>query len=151
MIHDMLQMECDILIPAAMSNQICQHNAHQIKARLVVEAANAPVTPMADDILYARGIPVLPDILCNAGGVVVSYYEWVQNNQNESWDLDVILNKLQRKMFTAVDNVVERMKTRAEECNKDDEDFRVVDLRTMAHMIAIERVASVTLERGIWP
>jgi len=149
--EDMLQMECDILIPAAMSNQICQHNAHEIKAKLVVEAANAPVTPAADDILYARGIPVLPDILSNAGGVVVSYYEWVQNNQNESWELEMIQHKLKRKMYSAVDSVVERMKVRTEVCEKDCDDSRVVDLRTMAHMIAIERVAKVTLERGIWP
>jgi len=148
---DMLKMECDILIPAAMSNQICQHNAHEIKAKLIVEAANAPVTPMADDVLYARGIPVLPDILSNAGGVVVSYYEWVQNNQNESWELEVIQNKLKRKMVSAVDRVVERMKARTEVCEKDCDDLRVVDLRTMAHLIAIERVAKVTLERGIWP
>jgi len=148
---DMLKMECDILIPAAMSNQICQHNAHEIKARLIVEAANAPITPMADDILYARGIPVLPDILSNAGGVVVSYYEWVQNNQNESWELEIIQNKLKRKMERAVDSVVERMKERTEVCEKDCDDLRVVDLRTMAHLIAIERVAKVTLERGIWP
>jgi len=148
---DMLKMECDILIPAAMSNQICQHNAHEIKAKLIVEAANAPVTPMADDILHARGIPVLPDILSNAGGVVVSYYEWVQNNQNESWELEIIQNKLKRKMFSAVDGVIERMKARVEVCEKDCDDLRVVDLRTMAHLIAIERVAKVTLERGIWP
>jgi len=148
---DMLKMECDILIPAAMSNQVCQHNAHEIKAKLIVEAANAPVTPMADDILYARGIPVLPDILSNAGGVVVSYYEWVQNNQNESWELEIIQNKLKRKMVSAVDRVVERMKARTEVCEKDCDDLRVVDLRTMAHLIAIERVAKVTLERGIWP
>jgi len=149
--EDMLQMECDILIPAAMSNQICSHNADKIKAKFIVEAANAPVTPIADDVLYARGIPVLPDILTNAGGVVVSYYEWVQNNQNESWELDVIQNKLKRKMYNAVDFVVKRSLERIEECSKDCNDTRVVDLRTIAHMIAIERVVKVTLERGIWP
>ena len=149
--EEMLKMECDILIPAAMSNQICTHNAHEIKARLIVEAANAPITPMADDILYARGIPVLPDILSNAGGVVVSYYEWVQNNQNDSWELDVIQNKLKRKMYRALDVVLERMRARTAVCEKDCDDLRALDLRTMAHLIAIERIAKVTLERGIWP
>ena len=149
--EDMLLMECDILIPAAMSNQVCGHNAADIKAKLIVEAANAPVTPLADSILISRNIPVLPDILSNAGGVVVSYYEWVQNNQNESWELDIIHNKLKRKMTNAVDTVVERWNARSEVCNKDPDDCRSVDMRTMAHMIAIERVAQVTLERGIWP
>ncbi len=149
--EDLLQLDCDILIPAAMSNQICAHNAHKINARLVVEAANAPTTPMADDILYARGIPVLPDILSNAGGVVVSYFEWVQNNQNESWELDIIEHKLKRKMVYAVDTVVERWKQLEQECQQAcDKELRS-DLRTTAHMIAIERVARVTLERGIWP
>jgi len=149
--EDMLEMECDILIPAAMSSQICQHNAHKIKAKLIVEAANAPITPMADDILNSHGIYVLPDILSNAGGVVVSYFEWLQNNQNEFWELEIIHNKLKRKMVAAVDAVVERMKVRAKVCANDCDDSRVVDLRTMAHLIAIERVAKVTLERGIWP
>ena len=149
--EDLLQLDCDILIPAAMSNQICAHNAHKINARLVVEAANAPTTPMADDILYARGIPVLPDILSNAGGVVVSYFEWVQNNQNESWELDIIEHKLKRKMVYAVDTVVKRWKQLEQECQQAcDKELRS-DLRTTAHMIAIERVARVTLERGIWP
>lgn len=149
--EDLLQLDCDILIPAAMSNQICAHNAHKINARLVVEAANAPTTPMADDILYARGIPVLPDILSNAGGVVVSYFEWVQNNQNESWELDIIEHKLKRKMVYAVDTVVARWKQLEQECQQAcDKELRS-DLRTTAHMIAIERVARVTLERGIWP
>ncbi len=149
--EDLLQLDCDILIPAAMSNQICAHNAHKINARLVVEAANAPTTPMADDILYARGIPVLPDILSNAGGVVVSYFEWVQNNQNESWELDIIEHKLKRKMVYAVDTVVKRWKQLEQECQQACGKELRSDLRTTAHMIAIERVARVTLERGIWP
>jgi glutamate dehydrogenase (NAD(P)+) len=149
--EDMLLLECDILIPAAMSNQICADNAAQVKARLIVEAANAPVTPMADDILLSRNIPVLPDILSNAGGVVVSYFEWVQNNQNESWELEVIHSKLKRKMITAVDLVVERWRAYSETSVAVSDELRAVDFRTMAHMIAIERVVKVTLERGIWP
>ena len=149
--EDLLQLDCDILIPAAMSNQICHHNAHRINARLVVEAANAPTTPLADDILYERGIPVLPDILSNAGGVIVSYFEWVQNNQNESWDLNTVEHKLKRKMVNAVDTLVESWKKLQKDCQQAcDKELRS-DLRTMAHMIAIERVARVTLERGIWP
>jgi len=83
---DLLTLPCDILIPAALGNQIHAGNAEAIQARFVVEAANGPTTSEADQILFKRGIPVLPDILANAGGVTVSYFEWVQNIENEQWN-----------------------------------------------------------------
>ncbi|OQX43708.1 MAG: hypothetical protein B0D86_07045, partial [Candidatus Sedimenticola endophacoides] len=104
----LLELPCDILIPAAMGNQITQENAPRIQARLVVEAANRPVSPEADDILTARGIPLLPDILANAGGVAVSYFEWVQNIENQEWHLDEVNRKLREKMVAATDAVVAR-------------------------------------------
>ncbi len=94
---DLLALECDVLIPAAMENQIRGDNAATIRAKLICEAANGPTTPAADLILQANGIPVLPDILANSGGVCVSYFEWVQNNENEQWELEEVNHKLRRK------------------------------------------------------
>jgi glutamate dehydrogenase/leucine dehydrogenase len=138
--EDLLELPCDILIPAALENQIRGDNAARVQARLVVEAANGPTTPDADRILSERGIPVLPDILANSGGVTVSYYEWVQNNENEQWTLEEVLSKLQARMERATDAVLD---TR--------ERLSKVDLRTAAFALAIERVARVALDRGIWP
>ena len=104
---EILESDCDILIPAATAFQINKSNAGDIKAKLIVEAANNPTTPAADEILQQRGIYVIPDILANAGGVTVSYYEWVQNSANQRWDLETINHKLQNVMFTAVDTVFE--------------------------------------------
>lgn len=161
---ELLSLECDILIPAAMENQICRHNAEQVRARLICEAANGPTTPDADELLYRRGIPVLPDILANAGGVTVSYFEWVQNIENEQWDLETVNAKLRRKMQQAVDDVVDRWHglqnlaaTPANfgsgpvEAEGSKSASNPVDLRTAALVVSIERVAHVALERGIWP
>jgi glutamate dehydrogenase (NAD(P)+) len=141
--EQLLAMDCDLLIPAAMENQIRADNAAQVKCRLMCEAANGPTTPAADDILRKRGIPVLPDILANSGGVCVSYFEWVQNIENEQWDLEEVNDKLHKKMARAVDAVVERWHQLGGPAS--------VDLRTAAMVLAIERVAQVALERGIWP
>ncbi len=160
--EDLLELECDILIPAALGNQIRQDNAGRIQAKLVIEAANAPVTPAADDILSARGIFVLPDILANAGGVTVSYFEWVQNIENEEWDLDDVNRRLKWRMRRAVDDVVEcwrgfDLPTGLIPEIDDAEDpsalatSDIVDLRTAALVLAVRRVAQATLERGIWP
>ncbi len=144
---ELLALECDILIPAAMENQIRADNASNVRAKLVCEAANGPTTPAADRILQERGIPVLPDILANSGGVCVSYFEWVQNNENEQWDLDEVNIKLRTKMERAVDTVIEK---RAQ-INRSVEAEKAIDLRTAALIVAIERVARVAQKRGIWP
>jgi glutamate dehydrogenase (NAD(P)+) len=158
---ELLEIECDILVPAATGDAIRADNADRIRTRLVVEAANRPVTPMADDILAAKGIHVLPDVLANAGGVTVSYFEWVQNHANEQWDLGVVNGKLKRKMQTAVDTVLTRYRRLTEEAMTESEQAGaaadggdkkpVIDLRTAALVVAVERVACATLERGIWP
>ncbi len=97
--QELLEVDCDILIPAATAFQINNNNAAKIQAKLIVEAANNPTTPAADEILLKRGTYVIPDILANAGGVTVSYYEWVQNQANEQWDLDVVNQKLQKRIL----------------------------------------------------
>lgn len=151
---DLLTLDCNILIPAALGDQITKENARQIKANLIVEAANRPITPEADIILAENGIMVLPDILANAGGVTVSYFEWVQNIGNEEWELDEVNLKMRRKMRNAVDVVVERWRALKEEARADEnkeETTYPTDLRTAAMVVAIERVAKATLQRGIWP
>jgi glutamate dehydrogenase (NADP+) len=95
---DLVGVDCDILVPAALENMIHKHNAHTVKARLVLELANGPVTPEADEILAERNVVVLPDILANAGGVTVSYFEWVQNKQGYYWELEEIHTKLRTIM-----------------------------------------------------
>ena len=159
--EDLLELPCDILIPAALENQIRGDNAERIQARFIAEAANGPTTPAADAVLFRRGIPVLPDILANAGGVTVSYYEWVQNNEYEQWDVEVVNGKLQRKMERATDAVVGRQReinstlegldAERRDRGLDSGPLRPIDLRTAAFIVAVERVARVTLERGIWP
>ena len=141
--EQILETTCDILVPAAMENQIREDNAARISCKLVCETANGPTTPAADEILRERGILVLPDILANSGGVCVSYFEWVQNIENEQWDLDEVNGKLLKKMQRAVDTVVDRWHKLG--------GLAKVDLRTAALAVAIERVARVALERGIWP
>ena len=143
---ELLALDCDILMPAALDNQIREDNASAINATLIVEGANAPVTPAADDRLRARNVTVLPDILANAGGVTVSYFEWVQNNQNEQWPLETVNRKLQTMMYEAVDRVVEFARE-----NRPEENSNTLDLRGAAMAIAVRRLARVTLERGIWP
>ncbi len=158
--EDLLELPCDILVPAALGEQIRADNAPRVKAKLVVEGANAPTTPGADDILQARGIVVLPDILVNAGGVTVSYYEWVQNIQNEEWELEDVNRRLRSKMVRAVDAAVHcwrQLKAQAEpgegagETELSEAGSRVCDLRTAALVVAVRRVAKATLQRGIWP
>ena len=159
--EELLALSCDILIPAALENQIRSDNADQVSARLLSEAANGPTTPAADRILFDKGIPVLPDILVNAGGVTVSYLEWVQNNKNEQWDEDEVNGKLHIKMQRATEAVIDKQKEinssldvlqkQRKKSGRSGEPLERVDLRTAAYVLAIQRVAQVTLERGIWP
>ena len=142
---ELLHIPCDILIPAAFENQIRADNVAGVKAKVIAEAANGPTTPDADQHLFERGIPVLPDILTNAGGVTVSYFEWVQNIENEHWSEDEVNDKLRHKMEAATDAVLQmQLEIR---------DLRgaSVDLRTAAFALAIKRVSKVAMERGIWP
>ncbi|MEC4688220.1 MAG: Glu/Leu/Phe/Val dehydrogenase [Nitrospirota bacterium] len=159
--EELLTIPCDILIPAALENQIRSDNAESVQARFVVEAANGPTTPSADRILFKRGIPVLPDILANAGGVTVSYFEWVQNIENEQWDLDVVNKKLLKKMNRATDAVLNKQQEingslgalngARKKRGISGKPLEPVDLRTAAYVLAVKSVADVTLERGIWP
>lgn len=137
--ESILEVETDILIPAAVENQITTENAGNIKAKFVVEGANGPTTPEADRILYDKGIIVVPDILANAGGVTVSYYEWVQNIQREQWPYEMVIRKLEEKLIKAYRNTRNLAKKEK------------VDMRTAAYMIAIDRVAEATRTRGIFP
>lgn len=154
--EELLEVDCDILVPSAISSQIHSGNAASIKAGLIVEAANNPTTPAADEILQQRGIHVLPDIIANAGGVTVSYYEWVQNQANEQWDRTLIDEKLKKKMCQTVDVVFNRWQSFVIGEEDSAKALQAAspgkpDFRTIALVVAIERVANATLMRGIWP
>jgi glutamate dehydrogenase (NAD(P)+) len=136
---EVLETECDILIPAALENQITARNAANIKAKIVAEAANGPTTPEADDILYARGVFLIPDILCNAGGVIVSYFEWAQNRAALAWTRDEVNDRLRRQILAAADAVARRSAAEG------------IPPRLAAHAIAVERVAEATRVRGLYP
>ncbi len=137
--QELLELPCDILIPAALENQLTRGNASRIQARLIIEAANGPTTPEADLILNERGIPVVPDILANAGGVTVSYFEWVQDLQRFFWEEDEINKRLESIMTRSYKAV----------CNKAEE--QQVSLRLGAYLLAVARVAEATEVRGVYP
>jgi glutamate dehydrogenase (NAD(P)+) len=148
--EDLLALPCDILIPAALGGQIHAGNAGEVQAKLIVEGANRPLTPEADDILTARGVRILPDILANAGGVTVSYYEWVQNIEHHSWPLESINGRLLARINNATDRVVSRWRAFPSDC-PDGSKALCTDLRTAALVEALERLALVVEQRGIWP
>jgi len=136
---ELLELDCDILIPAAIENQIGEHNAPRIKAKLVAEAANGPTSPEADRILFDKGVFMIPDILCNAGGVTVSYFEWVQDLQNLFWREATINARLKEVMVKSFNDVLQMSLKHK------------VHMRTAAYMVAVARVAEATLTRGIYP
>jgi glutamate dehydrogenase (NAD(P)+) len=148
--EELLELPCDILIPAALENQITTANATSIQAKLVVEAANGPVTPGADETLRRRGTPVLPDILANAGGVVVSYFEWVQNLENRQWSERDVQERLREKMYRSTEHVISQRAALLESHARDPR-LPEPDLRTAAYVVAVGRVARTMFQRGIWP
>jgi glutamate dehydrogenase (NAD(P)+) len=137
--EELLALPCDILVPAAIAAQIQGYNADQIKAKLIVEGANGPTTPEADRILNDKGIHVVPDILANAGGVIVSYFEWVQDLQNFFWDEGTVNTNLERIMRRSYHDVATMMRQHKS------------DMRMAALMIGVKRVADATVKRGIFP
>ena len=138
-VQDVLEVPCDILIPAATEGVITAANAHRVQARIVSEAANGPTTPEADEILFKKETIVVPDILANAGGVTVSYFEWVQDLQSFFWGVEEIIQKLEVIMNRSFAAVADK----AEQCS--------CDMRLAANMLAIARVAEATQIRGIYP
>jgi glutamate dehydrogenase (NAD(P)+) len=149
---ELLAIDCEVLIPAALECQVTEANANDVKAKLIVEAANGPLTSVADQILLRKGVVVLPDILANAGGVVVSYFEWVQNLQNQKWTLDKVERLLNEKMCRAVDETVDccdGLRDRYESGLNIDSSGPT--LRDAALVNAISRIAEVIVQRDIWP
>jgi len=127
---DLLELDVDILVPAALENVINGDNATRIKAKYIIEMANGPITPSADQILFSKGIISVPDILANSGGVTVSYFEWYQNMHNERWTKEEVLNKLEQKLDSAFDDCFEMMRKHN------------TDMRTASYMLAIKKVTS---------
>ena len=137
--EELFALKVDVLVLAAMEGQITADNAGRVRAKILAEAANGPVTPDADPILARNGVSVLPDILCNAGGVIVSYFEWAQNRAAVAWTLDEINERLRRQILAAAEAVWARS------------DADRIDPRLAAHAIAVERVAQATTLRGLYP
>jgi glutamate dehydrogenase (NAD(P)+) len=136
---ELLELDCDVLIPAAIENQLTRDNADRVKASVIVEAANGPTTPEADDVFRDRGVLVVPDILANSGGVTVSYFEWVQDLQSYSWDEDEVNERLRKMMEKAYVDVL-----------REAED-RKVTMREAATIVGVGRVAEAHRTRGLYP
>jgi glutamate dehydrogenase (NAD(P)+) len=136
--QELLELDCDVLVPAATENQITSQNAEKIKCKVLAEGANGPTTAAADQILHQKGVFVIPDILANAGGVTVSYFEWVQDRMGYFWREEVVNERLQDKMVASFNDLCRYA------------DAHAVDTRTAAYMLAIDRVAYDTRMRGIY-
>jgi len=137
--EELLEVDCNILIPAALENQITNRNADRIKAKLIAEAANGPTTPDADRELFRNSKFMIPDILCNAGGVTVSYFEWVQDLNRDHWSESVVNDKLKEIMVKAFQETLAI--ARREQ----------IDMRTAAYLLAVQRVSDATSMRGLYP
>jgi glutamate dehydrogenase (NAD(P)+) len=136
---ELLSMDVELLVPAAMENQITKKNAGDVKAKILVEGANGPTTPEADDILDKNNVFLVPDIVANAGGVVVSYFEWVQDLQSFFWDFKEVKEKLEKVMLNSFADVLNIARTYN------------VDMRTASYILAISREAEAIQVRMIWP
>jgi glutamate dehydrogenase (NAD(P)+) len=132
-------MDCDIFIPAALELEVGPEEAKLLKCKLIVEGANGPTDPGAEEVLAERGIAVIPDILANSGGVIVSYYEWLQNKRSERWDVEDVEARLERRMV----RTFTQAHTYAQERN--------IDLRMACYGIGLDRIQKVYRERGIFP
>ncbi len=132
-------IDCDLIIPAALGNQITEDNAADIKATLIAEGANGPTNVEGEKILLKKGVTIIPDILCNSGGVITSYFEWLQNRNGELWKLDEVIEKLDKKLGANFHDV----------CNAAEE--RNIDMRSAAYILAIERIEKAYVQRGIFP
>lgn len=132
-------LHCDIVIPAALELEVGENEARSMNCKLVVEAANGPVDLEAEEILHKKGIDVIPDILANSGGVIVSYFEWLQNNRVETWDINEVRAKLEKRMIDSFQAASEKARELG------------VDLRTACYTIALQRLNEIYLRRGIWP
>ena len=137
---ELLTLDVDILIPAALENAVDRSIAEQLEAELVVEGANGPLTPAADAVLTDRGIPVVPDVFANVGGVTVSYFEWMQNRQGQRWDRERVLEQLDAHVDRAFDGLIETYERRELE-----------SLRTAAYVVGIERIVDAMTAAGHWP
>ncbi len=135
----LLELDVDVLVPAALENQITLLNASRIQAKVVVEGANGPTTPQADKVLYGKGVFLVPDVLANAGGVIVSYFEWVQDLQSFFWREDEVNQRMEQMMLRAYSDVMSMARKEK------------VDMRTAAYLIGVQRVADATTWRGIYP
>lgn len=127
--EELLELDCDVLVPSALENQITEKNAEKIKAKIILELANGPITPNADKILWNRGTEVVPDVLANSGGVIVSYFEWLQNKSGESWSLEKVQEELKNAIIPAFRSVSAEKETNA------------VSMRTAAYIVALKRLA----------
>jgi glutamate dehydrogenase (NAD(P)+) len=136
--HELLELDCEVLLPAATENQITSHNANKIKCKILAEGANGPTTAAADDILESKGVFVIPDILANSGGVTCSYFEWVQDRMGYFWKEEMVNERLKDIMVGSFNDVARYAENHG------------VNNRIAAYMLAVDRVAYITRVRGIY-